>query len=133
MRYIYNKLVRDEIPSIIAQAGKRCATEVLDAPSYRQALLDKLREEVQELLEAAQQAEPAPLLTELADVQEVLDSLCRVYGFSLAQLQTLQVERRKVRGGFEQQIKLLWVEEEAESADSALPPSGEGNDVTHPN
>jgi len=121
MRYVYNKLVRDHIPTIIVQAGKRCATAVLDTPSYRQALLNKLGEEVQELLEATQQAEPAPLLTELADVQEVLDSLCRVYGFSLTQLQALQAERRTTRGGFEQQIKLLWVEEEAESAATGRP------------
>ncbi|MCI0711669.1 MAG: nucleoside triphosphate pyrophosphohydrolase [Chloroflexi bacterium] len=57
----YNKLVRDNIPEIIAANG--------------QALRQKLVEEAQEVL----QAKPDELVNELADVYEVLDALIAAY------------------------------------------------------
>jgi predicted house-cleaning noncanonical NTP pyrophosphatase (MazG superfamily) len=38
MRVAYNKLVRDQIPDIIAAAGSQPSTRILDHASYRDAL-----------------------------------------------------------------------------------------------
>jgi predicted house-cleaning noncanonical NTP pyrophosphatase (MazG superfamily) len=51
MRVAYNKLVRDQIPDIIAAAGSQPSTHVLDHASYRGALRSKLLEEAQEAME----------------------------------------------------------------------------------
>jgi len=47
-RVTYNKLVRDRIPEIIAAAGSRPKTRVLDEAEYISELRRKLVEEVEE-------------------------------------------------------------------------------------
>jgi predicted house-cleaning noncanonical NTP pyrophosphatase (MazG superfamily) len=48
MRVAHHKLVRDQIPQIIAADGGRPVTRVLDQASYRAALRAKLLEEARE-------------------------------------------------------------------------------------
>ena len=45
MRVVYNKLVRDLIPDIIAANGNQPSTRVLEHDSYQGALRSKLVEE----------------------------------------------------------------------------------------
>lgn len=66
-----NKLVRDRIPEIIRQSGRECGVETMDEEEFRQALRAKLVEEAQE----AAAAIDADLVTELADLCEVMDAL----------------------------------------------------------
>ena len=101
------KLVRDLIPAIIAESGRQCRTTVLTEPAFRTALLAKLVEEAQEV----QAATPEELSTELADVLEVFDTILTTHGFTLAQVQVLQQQRRQTRGGFESRLQLDWVGE----------------------
>lgn len=106
MRKTYNKLVRDSIPAIIRGDGRNCETVVMALDEYRQALLDKLVEEAWE----AAQAEPDELVTELADVLEVLDALLVANGIQRDAVLETQRSRRAARGGFEQRLKLVWAE-----------------------
>ena len=79
MHVAYYKLVRDQIPDIIAAAGSQPSTRVLDHASYRSALRSKL-------LEEAREAEAAPgdqLASELADVLEVLRALAKAAGVTM--------------------------------------------------
>jgi predicted house-cleaning noncanonical NTP pyrophosphatase (MazG superfamily) len=78
MRVAYNKLVRDQIPDIIAAAGSRPSTRVLDHASYQGALRSKLVEEAQE----AELAPDEQLASELADVLEVLRALAMAHGMT---------------------------------------------------
>jgi predicted house-cleaning noncanonical NTP pyrophosphatase (MazG superfamily) len=103
-KIIYNKLIRDRIPEIIRAAGKQCETVLMTDEEYIQALRSKLVEEARE----AHQAAPGDLVTELADLQEVIAALMAVYGISPEQVSTVQSSRRVERGGFEQRLKLLW-------------------------
>lgn len=48
MRKVYNKLVRDNIPDIIENSGKKCVTRILMEEDYIEALEVKLQEEVNE-------------------------------------------------------------------------------------
>ena len=103
----YHKLVRDRIPAIIAESGRQCRTTVLTEPAFRAALLAKLVEEAQEV----QAAPPEELLTEMADVLEVLDTILTTHGFTLAQVQAIQQQRHQTRGGFESRLQLDWIGE----------------------
>ena len=107
MRRDYNKLVRDRIPEIIRSGGKRCSIETMPEAEYRQALLQKLVEEAQE----ARQATLDELITELADLQEVIAALLAAWHISPEKVQQIQVQRHAKRGGFEQRLKLLWTED----------------------
>jgi predicted house-cleaning noncanonical NTP pyrophosphatase (MazG superfamily) len=72
---------------------------------YRQALREKL---VEEAKEAAQVETLQELVTELADVQEVLDTLRTTCALSQETIVQEQVRRRAERGGFQQRLRLLW-------------------------
>lgn len=111
MKKEYNKLVRDRIPEILLEAGINFKISTLSATEYRQLLRKKIIEEAQEIAEA----DAEHLLTELADLYEVLDALIETYGLSLDAILKEQKQRRIERGGFKQRIKLLWTEESSDS------------------
>ena len=104
MRQEYNKLVRDNIPQIIHQAGGECEVVEMVDNEYRQALQEKLVEEAQE----AATANPEDLVKELADLYEVIDAVITEYGISRDVVLAEQERRRWERGGFEKRLKLLW-------------------------
>lgn len=103
-KIFYHKLIRDRIPEIIEAAGKNCETIVLTEEEYLEALRSKLVEEAKE----AQHALPSDLIKELADLQEVMDTLMAVYSITPEQVNVVQEKRRIERGGFEQRLKLIW-------------------------
>ena len=103
MRKEYNKLVRDRIPEIIRQSGNQCEVANMSEVEFRQALREKLIEEAQE----AAVATPENLVSELADLQEVIDALLTVYGIEREDVLTQQRRKRVERGGFDQRLRLL--------------------------
>lgn len=103
---IYNKLIRDRIPEIIKAAGKQCGIETMPETEYRHALLEKLVEEAQE----AHRAMPDDLITELADLQEVIAAVLAAWEISPDLVLQIQGQRHAERGGFERRLKLLWIE-----------------------
>ncbi|MCS7292784.1 MAG: nucleoside triphosphate pyrophosphohydrolase [Gloeomargarita sp. SKYBB_i_bin120] len=103
---VYNKLIRDKIPDILRQSGKKFAIREMNQVEFRQALRDKLCEEAEELRVANFEA----LIDELADIYEVIDTLLQVYGITEADVRDHQRRKRLERGGFDQRMSLLWVE-----------------------
>jgi predicted house-cleaning noncanonical NTP pyrophosphatase (MazG superfamily) len=103
MRKEYNKLVRDRIPEIIRQSGNQCEVANMSEVEFRQALREKLLEEAQETAVAT----PENLVSELADLQEVIDALLTVYGIEREDVLTEQRRKRAERGGFDQRLRLL--------------------------
>lgn len=111
----HNKLVREHsvkrsyrIPEIIEAAGRQCAIAQMTAGEYQQALREKLVEEAQE----AAIALPDELIRELADLYEVVDALMVAYQIERSDVVREQEARRAERGGFGQQLRLLWSEAE---------------------
>jgi predicted house-cleaning noncanonical NTP pyrophosphatase (MazG superfamily) len=100
---VYNKLVRDKIPEIIAQSGKTCKTRSLSPDEYQQRLGEKLEEEVAEYLTSQN-------LEELADILEVVYALAALAGVSREKLEQVRNQKAKERGGFRQWIFLESVE-----------------------
>ena len=107
MRVVYNKLVRDKIPQIIRSAGHYPCTRVLGESDYRAALLVKLTEESRE----AQAAPDDELVSELADVLEVLHAIAAAHSFTWAEVVSAAADKRGERGGFHDRIFLEYVEE----------------------
>lgn len=108
MKIPYNKLVRDRIPEIIAEQGKQFAMAVYDETAYLDALKQKAIEEANEVAIAESDAE---LIKEIGDLYEVLDALLSAIGISRDDVYLLQEKRRIKRGGFEDRLELLWVED----------------------
>lgn len=99
---VYNKLVRDKIPEIITADGEIPVTRVLEEAEYREALFTKFGEELEELRTASE----SERISELADLQEVLDSLARSYGYSPSGVRAAAEDKRLKRGGFSEKIYL---------------------------
>ena len=107
MRVTHHKLVRDQIPAIIAAGGGQPVTRTLDDAGYEAALRAKL-------LEEAHEAEAAPdgeLASELADVLEVLQALAAVHNMSWEDIVSEAGRKRAERGGFDDRIFLEYVEQ----------------------
>lgn len=96
-----SKLVRDKIPQIMEEHGKRAITETIDGVDYATALWNKFREECVELEDAIEEgAEREEILEEIADIITVLEALSRkVFKANIA---TIIEEKTNERGGFEQ-------------------------------
>lgn len=100
---IYNKLVRDKIPEIIEADGKICATHILSEEEYIVALEAKLNEEVAEY-------QTDKNLEEMADILEVLQSICVARGYTLEELEAVRAKKAAEKGGFAERIFLEYVE-----------------------
>ena len=104
---IYNKLIRDRIPEIMQADGKHYELAVMTEEEYIQALRVKLVEEAEE----AQKAAPEDLVTELADIQEVIKAMLEALEISAEKVEQVLTQRHVERGGFEKRLKLLWTED----------------------
>jgi predicted house-cleaning noncanonical NTP pyrophosphatase (MazG superfamily) len=91
------KLVRDRIPEIIKADGKSPITRILSEDEYLQELDTKLNEEVAEY-----QADKS--IEEIADVLEVLFTICEARGYSVEQLMKVKQDKQDKRGGFKERI-----------------------------
>ena len=98
------KLVRDKIPQIIEDAGKKPITEILDQERYLDELDKKLEEEVAEY-----QADKS--IEEMADVLEVLFAICEARGYSVDELMKVKEDKCEKRGGFKDRVYLVGCEE----------------------
>jgi len=97
---VYHKLVRDKIPQIIEDAGKKCEITIEENNDKVIELLEmKVLEEWQEYQESKD-------MEEIADVLEVLLALAARKGVSREQLFEIAAEKTEQRGGFEKGIIL---------------------------
>ncbi|HEX3046266.1 MAG TPA: nucleoside triphosphate pyrophosphohydrolase [Bacillota bacterium] len=97
---VYQKLIRDKIPEMIAAQGKGCVVRTLAEDEYRAALDRKLREELEEYLAAG-------TVEELADLVEVALAIVEQKGLTEEEFARVRLEKKEKRGGFE---KRLWLE-----------------------
>ena len=100
---IYNKLVRDNIPQIIENSGKRCKTRVLNAVEYLEQLNAKLSEELAEYLQSGEVAE-------LADIVEVALAIAEAKGVASDRFEVIRQEKAAKNGAFQEKLFLEWVD-----------------------
>lgn len=106
---IYNKLVRDRITEIIELTGKTCNTRLLTDDEYIIEINKKMHEELAEY-EAAETTDDA--IEELADLLELIHASLAHYGASFEDLEKLRIEKAEKRGGFDEQIFLMDVQDD---------------------
>ncbi|MBB4825119.1 putative house-cleaning noncanonical NTP pyrophosphatase (MazG superfamily) [Sporosarcina luteola] len=105
----YNKLVRDFIPKIILDAGQVCHTRILGEEEYITELTKKMHEELAEY-EAAENTEDA--IEELADLLELIHAAASYHEITFEELDKIRAQKAEKRGGFEERLFLLDVEEQ---------------------
>lgn len=105
---VYNKLIRDRIPEIIKQSGKKFTTKILNETEYVIELKKKLNEEVEEYQNANSSNEA---LEELADILELMHSLAIIHGANINEVEKIRQEKALKRGGFNEKIFLIEVED----------------------
>lgn len=103
MERIFNKLVRDNIPDIIASNGEESVTRILTDEEYEAALYKKLLEETNEVISSKSSGET---LEELADVLEILMLIAKLNGKTLDDVLKIAAQKKLKRGGFEKRIFL---------------------------
>ena len=99
----YNKIVRDKIPEIISKRGENAEVVKLEGEALRTALRQKLVEESFEVLDAKYDPD---VLSELADVGEVINALCNALKLSSSRLGAVRKKKRQKRGGFKKGLML---------------------------
>lgn len=105
---VYNKLVRDLIPEVIQNSGKKFTTRILEDDEYIIELKKKLSEEIQEYKNATTDEEA---IEELADILELMHALAKVHGANIQEIEKIRQDKAKKRGGFSEKIFLIEVED----------------------
>lgn len=100
---VYNKLVRDKIPDVIAADGKKFKIRPLKDKEYLAELLKKLREEAAEL-------EKEPSIEELADVKELVIAIREALKIHAGELEDVRRQKAAERGRFKKKIFLVSVD-----------------------
>jgi len=97
---VYNKLVRDKIPSAIEAEGFIPRYRILEEEEYRSLLEEKLDEEVGEF-----HRDQTP--EELADILEVVLALSENIGCTREELWEIYLGKHEARGGFAKRVFLI--------------------------
>lgn len=108
MKIKYNKLIRDMIPDMIKESGRQYAVRVLNDEEYRDALVDKIVEEVRDFQKTGNEEE-------LADLYEAMDCLIEFMDYEPMHIDYLRLKKREARGSFKERYFLVEVEEPDES------------------
>lgn len=95
----YNKLVRDKIPEIIENSGRKAITEKVSDEVYYKLLNDKLDEERLEYLESLR-------IEELADLVEVIYAILEYKKVSIEEFEKMRIAKAAKRGAFKERILL---------------------------
>jgi len=105
---VYNKLIRDKIPEVIAKNGQQATIRTLNDDEFTVELEKKLQEEVTEYLQDKS-------VGELADILEVVHALGELHGQSAGQLGALRKSKAAQRGAFRKKLFLVSVNSKVET------------------
>lgn len=103
----YNKLVRDRIPTLLEQEGKKFEVETLNHDRYIMELKKKLSEELMEYQEASSNEEA---IEELADLLELIHSLAPIHKSTFEEIEQMRIKRAEELGRFDEKQFLLEAE-----------------------
>ena len=96
----YNKAIRDKIPEIITDSGKKYSLKQLDDTSFLVELEKKLNEELIEYTESKD-------VEELADLLEVISWISELKGVNPDELDKIRKDKAEKRGKFASNLFLI--------------------------
>lgn len=91
-----NKLVRDKLPADYILQGQQAKYRTLSPEEYKRELIRKIVEEATEI----ETNNPAEIIGEIADIQQVIDDLMVLCGITKEQLDTIKQTKLDSKGGF---------------------------------
>ena len=103
---IYNKLVRDNIIDKITNNDEIALYRVLDDIEYQKELLNKLKEECNEVIDAFNNGTSADMVMELADVLEVINYLAKSINVNMQEVDDVAMMKKMKNGGFDKKYYL---------------------------
>lgn len=104
----YNKLIRDRIPEKMDKANAEYEIKELDDTEFEKELLKKVEEEASALPECRTKDE---LITELADVINVIDEIKILKNIDDDEIKKAQAKNLEKKGGFKKKLFLFWSED----------------------
>ena len=110
--FLQNKLWRDKAIDLMTEMKSIIHWHRLEDAEYDAQLRLKLLEEAEEVARASSKQE---LMEELADVFEIIDSICEVNEIAPEEIQEIQCKKRSERGGFKER-KFVTVAEHLEGS-----------------
>ncbi|MCW3990306.1 MAG: nucleoside triphosphate pyrophosphohydrolase [Candidatus Bathyarchaeota archaeon] len=102
MTTTYNKAIRDKIPELIENSGKRGIVKQLSDEEFLPELEKKLNEEVNEYLSSGD-------IEELVDITEIINRILELRNVSRKDFESILSEKRKNRGAFDSNYFLIEV------------------------
>ncbi len=96
-KFLQNKLWRDKMPQKLEATGSTIHIKKLTDAEFDNELRIKLLEEADEVQTAQSKDE---LIGELADIYEVIDTICTLHGINKEAILSVQTQKRTDRGGF---------------------------------
>ena len=96
----YNKVIRDKMPEIIAESGKKYNLKQIDDASFLAEIEKKLIEEVNEYAESKD-------VEELADLLEVIYRISELRGVNSDELDEIRKDKAEKRGRFANNLFLI--------------------------
>lgn len=103
---IFNKLVRDNIIEKITNNGEFASYRVLDDIEYKRELLNKLKEECNEVIDAFAYGQSGDMIIELADVLEVIKYLAKSINVNMQEVYDVAIIKKDKNGGFDKKYYL---------------------------
>ena len=93
------KLVRDKIPEIIQESGRKCEFRVASKDELKELLFAKMQEEIREFIE-----EPSTM--EAADIYEVFISILSQWDIDFSDVVNHAYYKREEKGSFRRSLVL---------------------------
>ena len=106
-KYQFNKLIRSKLPERMALEGVSINGHKLSRADYLQQLKHKIVEEASEVLEASTKAN---LITELADVLEVIHALAKASDIDMNDIEAARLEKRNINVYFHADNYINYIE-----------------------
>ena len=106
-RFKFSKLVRDKIVENIISVGNKPNWRVLSDTEFIRELKNKI---VEESAEVPRNNDPKAVVEELADLQELIDSLLLAFGVSKKEFSKIRRNKNKERGAFKKRLYIEDVE-----------------------
>ena len=107
-KYTFNKLIRSKLPDRMAKEGVVVNSQKLEIEEYVVQLKQKIIEEANEVSEAKSREE---LITELADVLEVIYAIAESTEISQVEIEQARIEKREINGHFKPEHYIHYIQE----------------------
>lgn len=106
---VSNKLVRDKVPDLIASSGMRAIMTVVHGEEELEAMRKKIVEEANEVASATDRSE---IISEIADLTEILLAFRKRLKISDTEIFEAQNSKRRSHGAFEKGNMLISISDE---------------------